>query len=151
MRARNVVCIKSIQRVVKQTKMWMAYTAGLQLITSTKKRHNSTAWMYDYLHTRNRNSLCFNVMAELQNPTPFGHVFKNTVCVDVTLFLYLCISPLIEQQDTNGRPCTTVSERMYATLTYLTTGNLYRTPRFAWIVSVPRISNLVAETCCAII
>ena len=111
--------------------------------------------MYDYLRTRHQNSQCFNVVRLLQNPASIGHarIFQNAFGVDVEMFRYLCerVGPLIERQDTNWRPCITVEERMEVTLLYLTTGSFYKIALLGYVVSVPSVSKIVAETCLAII
>lgn len=96
--------------------------------------------MYDY-----HRSQCFNMMTELQNRNALGQPrnFKNTIGVDEAIFFYLYahFDLLIERQSTNW---ITLQEMMYVTLTYLTTYNLYKTPRLAWTFSVLRNHPVVS-------
>ena len=145
MRVAKVVRLKRLRRLVQLTEIWVVYCAWLELVKATKKRKSPVVWMYDYLRTRHQNSQCFNVVRLLQNPASIGHarIFKNAFGVDVEMFRYLCerVGPLIERQDTNWRPCISVEERMEVTLLYLT----------GYVVAVPSVSKIVAETCLAII
>ena len=151
---RNLVRIKRRRKLVSLVKVWMAYTAWLQYIEATKKRRSPQVWMLDYLKRRRQNSQWFNVMADLQHNS-YGHaaIFKSAVGVDAAMYHYICarIAPLIERKYTNFRDPITVEERMFVTFTYLVTGNPYKTPRIGAIVSKTSVSNIVVETCCALI
>jgi len=80
----------------------------------------------------------------------FFRNFTRMTASDFELLLQL-IGPSIKKQDTNMREEIPISTRLAVTLSFLATGDSYRTLLYIFRTLVPAISTIIPEVCQAII
>lgn len=107
--------------------------------------------MRPYLTRRASKGHYHNLMRELAEEDP--DLYRNFMRLDQCLFLEIVerVRPLIEKQTTWWREPIDVGLRVAITLRFLATGNSYKSIGYAFRVAPNTISELVPETCRAII
>ena len=98
-----------------------------------------------------RGNLNLNLLGEVRMVScAFFRNFTRMTASDFELLLQL-IGPSIKKQDTNMREEIPISTRLAVTLSFLATGDSYRTLLYIFRTLVPAISTIIPEVCQAII
>lgn len=120
------------------------------LALSIRKPKKRRAWARDWLLKRKKFSHV-NLLHEVLVSTPkdFQNYFRMTnTCFQEMLNV---IGPAIAKQDTVMRQAISVEERLSLTLRFLATGRSFECMKFSAIIAPNTISEIVMETCEAII
>lgn len=99
--------------------------AAAMIVISSVKKRKERKWVKDWIRRRDVVGIQNNLLKELRTEEPSQ--FKNFVRMTEENFndLLTKIRPIIEKQDTKMRAAIPASVRLYVTLRYLATGNLY--------------------------
>ena len=120
-----------------------------QLMPPPKKTRRH--WVRPYLQRRKLHGHYENLMQELALEDPGK--FRNMLRMDEKIFLDLLhlVRPKIEKKTSNFRQPLSAGLRLAITIRYLSTGDSYRSIGYAFRVAPNTISNIVPETCIAIV
>ena len=116
-----------------------------------KKKKKRSCWVRPYLRRRQDHGCFANLMPELAAEDP--NLYKNFLRIDEQTYNELVerVRPLIQKHATFWREPLDVGLRVAVTLRFLATGDSYRSLGYAFRVAPNTISELVPETCRAII
>lgn len=124
----------------------IATAVALYVKSQSKKR---SRWTKSWLQKRPKYSH-INLLEELRlEPRDW----LNYLRMDTSTYeeLLCSVAPLIKKNDTVMRSAITPHERLSATLRFLATGRTYEDMKFSVIISPQALSQIIPETCRAII
>lgn len=124
----------------------IATAVALYVKTKSKKR---SRWTKDWLKKREKLSHV-NLLEELRlEPRDWMNYLRMDAATYEELLCY--VEPLIKKKDTVMRGAITPHERLTATLRFVATGRTLEDMKFSVIISPQALSQIIPETCRAII
>ena len=123
----------------------------LQIMKKTRRKRKKSVWMRDWLQRRVLYGQREKLVAELREEDARG--YKNYMRISPELFQELLerVGPRLEKGDTFMRKALRPTHRLAIALRYMASGDCYKSLSYSFRVAHNTISNVVPETCEAII
>lgn len=123
---------------------------ALLIFFATKRNVKRKRWIKDWLNKKQRYGHV-ELLKEIAitDQSDFFNYFRMNH--DKYIKLSEMVQPYLKRQDTNMREALTVEEKLAVTLRYLATGRSFEDLKFSALMGSRTISNVVMETCEAII